>query len=76
MPQGYSGQYSLRRNLVSLSNRELLQEMFVFVLKTKKKLPTPNMHKENAPIPPGGGIPTKLKNWLYLATCCLERLLP
>lgn len=34
------------------------------------------MHKENAAIPPGGQIPTKLKNWLYLATCCLERLLP
>lgn len=39
MPEGYSGQYSLRRNLVSLSNRELLQKMFAYVLKTKQKAP-------------------------------------
>lgn len=36
---GYSGQYSLTRNLVTLSNRDLPQKMFVFVLKTKKKAP-------------------------------------
>lgn len=61
MPEGYSGQYSLRRNLVSLSNKGITSQMQTFSIKDKAKSPlTPNMHKENPPIPPGGGIPTKL----------------
>lgn len=39
MPEGYSELYSLRQNLVSLSNRELFQKMSVFVLKTNQKVP-------------------------------------
>jgi len=46
--------------------------MFAFVPKTNQK--APNMHKGNPPIPPGGGIPTKLQNWLYLATCSIDRM--
>lgn len=58
MPEGYSGQYSLRWNLVSLSYRKL--KCLRLYQRQNKKATTLNVHKANPPIPPGGGIPTKL----------------
>lgn len=39
MPEGYSGQYSLRRNLVSLSNKGITSQMQTFSIKDKAKSP-------------------------------------